>query len=117
MVVRFALTFVLFLAFTSTPFAQSSSKPLRAAGRVEAVTQDSVTILVGAEKMTLAVDNATKITGKGLDGNAKPSKGDGNASAITDLVKTSDSVVVKYVDAGGGKLRATEINVRLISKP
>ena len=112
MVVRVAIVFALLLAFTSAPFAQSSKKPMRAAGRVEAVAQDSITILVGGDKLTLVVDDATKVSGKGLDSKAKASTGKG----LTDMIKSSDSVVVKYVDADGGKLRATEIIVRQITK-
>lgn len=112
MIVRLAIIFALFVSFTSTSFAQSSKRPMRAAGRVEAVAQDSITILVGGDKMTLVVNDATKVTGRGLEAKAKTSNGKG----LTDLIKPSDSVVVKYVDAEDGKLRATEIHVRLISK-
>ena len=112
MVVRLAVVLALLVAFISTPFAQSSEKPMRAAGRVEAVAQDSLTIVVGGDKMTLTVDDATKVIGKGLDPKAKESSG----KAALQLIKPSDSVVVKYLDEGG-KRRATEINVRLISKP
>jgi hypothetical protein len=112
--VAFALAVVFCLA--TTMVAQQSKKPMRAAGRVSAVTQDSITIEVTPDKMTLAVDSATKIVGKGLGTKTQTMKAKGLSTAITDLVKSSDIVVVTYVDAGEGKLRATEINVRLITK-
>lgn len=112
--VGFALAVVFCLA--TTMVAQQSKKPMRAAGRVSAVTQDSITIEVAPDKMTLAVDSATKIVGKGLGTKTQTMKAKGLSTAITDLVKSSDIVVVTYVDAGEGKLRATEINVRLITK-
>ena len=112
--VAFALAVVFCLA--TTMVAQQSKKPMRAAGPVSAVTQDSITIEVAPDRMTLAVDSATKIVGKGLGTKTQTMKAKGLSTAITDLVKSSDIVVVTYVDAGEGKLRATEINVRLITK-
>lgn len=112
--VAFALAVVFCLA--TTMVAQQSKKPMRAAGRVSAVTQDSITIEVAPDKMTLAVDSATKIVGKGLGTKTQTMKAKGLSTAITDLVKSSDIVVVTYVDAGEGKLRATEIHVRAITK-
>lgn len=116
MTIRLAIGVALLFCFTSTAFAQPSMRSMAAAGRVEAVAQDSITILVGADKMTLVVDGATKVTGKGLGTKTRNMKAEGRSAPITDLVKPSDLVVVKYVDAGEGRLRATEINVRLVKK-
>ena len=112
--VAFVMTVVFCLA--TTMVAQQSKKPMRAAGRVSTVTQDSITIEMAADKMTFAVDNATKVVGKGLGTKTQTMKTKGLTTAITDLVKPSDSVVVTYVDSGEGKLRATEIHVRAITK-
>jgi hypothetical protein len=112
--VAFALAVVICLA--TTMVAQQSKKPMRAAGRVSAVTQDSITIQIAPDKMTVAVDSATKVVGKGLGTKSQTMKTKGAPTAVTDLVKPSDHVIVTYVDAGEGKLRATEIHVRAVTK-
>jgi hypothetical protein len=115
---RIHLAFVpaLLLSFASLTLAQSSTKPMRAAGRVDAVTQESLTIVAGSEKITVVVNGDTKLVGKGLGTKTKNMKGEGQGPVLSDLVKPADSVVVTYVDGGGGKLRATEVNVRAASK-
>ena len=114
---HFAVGSALLVCLATTLFAQPSKKTVRAAGRVDAVAADSITILLaGTEKMTLVVDSQTKVIGRGLGTKARAIKAEGRSSTITDLVKASDSVVVTYVDDGGGKLRATEVNVRLVTK-
>ena len=114
---RLAMSLIAFLCVASPVFAQASKKPQRAAGRVDGVTQESITIvLAGSEKMTLAVDRATQVVGKGLGTKTRAMKEEGRSPAINDLVNPSDSVVVTYVDAGGGRLRATEVNVRQTAK-
>ena len=110
-----ALAMVVFAA--GTTLAEQSKKSLRAAGRVDAVTQDSITIVIGGrDKMTFVVDDATKVIGRGLGTKTQAIKAEGRSATIPDLVKPSDNVVVAYVEEGGGKLRATEINVRLVTK-
>lgn len=113
-----AIAVTLLVCLASTVLAQTSKKSMRAAGRVDAVTQDSITILAGGDKMTLLVDNATKVVGERAEyeDTKHEGKAEGRSPAITELVKPSDSVVVTYVDGGEGKQRATEINVRLITK-
>lgn len=112
-----AIGLTLFVCFATTMVAQPSKKSMRGAGRVEAVTQDSITIVTGGkDKMTMVVDGATKVIGRGLGTKTRTIKAEGRSATISELVKPSDSVVVTYVDAGEGKLRATEINVRLITK-
>jgi hypothetical protein len=116
MKMHLAVGLVFLFCFASVTSAQPSKKSLRAAGRVDAFTQDSITIIAGGDKMTLAVDSATKVIGKGLGTKTQKAKTEGRSPTITDLVNPSDNVVATYVDAGGGKLRATEINVRLAAK-
>ena len=110
---RIIVTLAFCALIASTAGAQSAKKPLRAAGQVEAVSQESLTILLpGDTKITLVVDKDTKLSGRGLDGRTH---GTQNPATIDSLVKKSDSVVVTYSDAGG-TLRATEVNVRLVVK-
>lgn len=117
MKVHVAIGLTLFVCFATTMVAQPSKKSMRAAGRVDAIAQDSITIVTGGrDKMTIVVDGATKVIGRGLGTKSRTIKADGRSTTIAELVKPSDNVVVTYVDAGEGKLRATEINVRLIEK-
>jgi len=114
---RIAISLFVLLCVASPVLAQASKKPQRAAGRVDGVTQQSITIvLAGSEKMTLAVDRETQVVGKGLGTKTRALKEEGKAPAINDLVNPSDSVVVTYVDAGAGQLKATEVNVRQTAK-
>jgi hypothetical protein len=114
--IRFVLGLILVLSISSSTFAQDR-KALRAAGLVDTVAQNTLTVaLPGAQKISVAVDENTKVVGKGLGTKTRNMKDDGKAPAIADLVKASDNVVVTYVDEGGGKLRATEINVRQSAK-
>lgn len=106
-----ALSMVIYLA--GLAFAQEPAKTLRSVGRVIAVTQDSLTIQPGHDNLVFSVDRATKIVGKGVGTRVQALKKDGRAPAITDLVDKFDSVTVKYVDAGGGKLRAIEVNIKV----
>lgn len=111
------LGLTLLLGCTTAAFAQSSQKPERAAGRVDAVTQESVTILLpGTDRLILGVDATTKVTGKGLGTRTRELKTAGRSPSVVDLVKPSDHVVVTYVDGGSGQLRAQQINVRSAGK-
>ena len=112
-----ALGLTLFVCYATTMVAQPSKKSMRAAGHVDAVTQDSITIVTGGkDKMTLVVDNATKVIGRGLGTKSQTIKAEGRSATIAELVKPSDNVIVTYIEAGGGKLRATEVNVRQTTK-
>ena len=111
------MTAVTFLAlFTSAALAQSTQKPLRAAGRIDAVTPESITIVLpGDNKLMLAVDKTTKLTGRGLNiGNGTTAEE--RLAKLATLLKPADSVVVTYTDAGGGKLQASEIHVRQVAR-
>lgn len=102
-----AVSVVLLLAGAVTIDAQT--KPVT--GKVTAVSGESLTIMSGAQSMTFAVDAKTKVLGKGLGTLANEKKNRNEPFLITDGVATDDTVKVNYVDAGGGKLQATEVHV------
>ena len=117
MKIHLTIALLLVFCYSSATVAQQSTKPMRAAGRVDSVTQDSLTIVAGnQDKMSFVIDSATKVIGRGLGTKTRTLKAEGKAPTIVELVKPSDSVVVTYVDAGAGKLRASEVNVRLVAK-
>jgi hypothetical protein len=70
-------------------------------------------VLPGDQKITLAVDKTTKLTGRGID--AKSNAAASGSAGIDSLVQPSDSVVVTYSNSGG-RLQASEIHVRLVTK-
>lgn len=92
---------------------QESAKTMRSTGRVIEISQDSLTIRPGNTDLVFVVDSNTKVVGKGVGTKVQAIKKDGRAPAITDLVDKFDSVQVKYVDTGGGKLRATDVDIKV----
>ena len=113
MSIRIVVTLAFCALIASTASAQNTKKELRAAGQVEAVSKESLTVVLpGDTKITLAVDKDTKLSGRGLEGRTN---GTPSPASFDTLVKKSDSVVVTYSDAGGTR-RATEVNVRLVVK-
>ena len=113
MTFRLSLALGVVICLAGVAFAQEPAKTLRSVGRVIAVTQDSLTIQPGNSNLVLSVDASTKVVGKGVGTKIQALKREGRAPTITDLVDKFDSVNVKYVDAGGGKLRATEVNIKV----
>lgn len=106
---------VILLVFCSAHalIAQPTSKTIRATGRVVSVSADSITLRPGAQTLTLRVDSATRVTGKGVGTKIRSMKTDNKAPQVSDLVGPNDSVVVEYRDSGSGALLATRIDVRV----
>jgi hypothetical protein len=90
--------------------AAQSGPTQNASGRVTVVTAESVTIQTSKEALTLAVDSATKVIGKGVGTLTAQLKAQGRSAVVTDLVHQYDSVHVKYTTAERGP-RATEIRI------
>ena len=89
--------------------AGAQTKPVT--GKVTAVSAESLKIMSGSQSMTFGVDAKTKVLGKGLGTLANEKKNRNEPFVITDGVANDDTVKVNYVDAGGGKLQATEVHV------
>lgn len=82
-----------------------------AIGRVTTVAADSVTIQTSTDTLTLFVDSATKIIGKGVGTITGRLKAEGRSATVTDLVHRYDSVRVKYAASADRGPRATEIRI------
>lgn len=95
-----------------TAVAAQSAKPQRAAGRVDAVSAETVTITAGSTKLVIKVDKSTKVTGRGAE--ARGAR-DGQ-KPVQELVQANDSVVVTYSGATPESLLASEIHVRQVTK-
>lgn len=113
MKIRVAFALALLLCLGLATFAQQPPKTRRAAGRVMAVTPDSITVKPGAMTLALTVDSSTKVTGKGVGTKLRAMKAENRTPQITDLVDVNDSVVIEYHDLGEGKLHAVQIKIRV----
>jgi hypothetical protein len=68
------------------------------AGKVTAVTADSVTVSGKEGEWKLTVDAKTTVVGRGLGTKAKEMKGEQKPTQIMDFVKVGDEVSAKYDD-------------------
>lgn len=89
--------FLAALAVSSSTTLVAASKTL--AGKVTAVSNDSITVSGKAGEVKLAVDAKTTVIGKGMGTKAKEMKGQNKPTQITEFVKTGDEVSAKYDDA------------------
>ena len=103
-------------AKTTAP-AQKAEAPkiLTASGNVSAVTPDSLTVKSKTETWTFAIDAKTEVIAKGATHKTLALKADGKSPVLTDFVKTTDLVTVKYQEMGAMK-HATEIRVTTPAK-
>jgi hypothetical protein len=79
-------------------------------GKVTAVTGTSLTIEHGADTMTFAVDQTTKVIGKGVGTKMQEKAKAKEKFTILDAVETDDRVSVKYHDMDG-KMHAQEVRI------
>lgn len=115
MIQRVILISIISIFVSAAAMAQPAKKLQRAAGQVDAVSKETVTLMLpGNNKIVVRVDKATKIVGRGLEGRTAAATADG-LPAVEQLVKPADAVVVTYSDVDGEQL-AKEIHVRIAAK-
>lgn len=92
---------------TAPPAKAAAAKTLTAVGTVSAVANDSLTVKAKAGEMTFAVDNDTRVIGRGMGTKSAELKGEKKPSVITEYVKVGDTVTVRYHDTGTTKHAAS----------
>jgi hypothetical protein len=111
------------LMLTAPAFAQAkggdkaaaASKTLTAAGKVSAVTADSVTVKGKDGEWKFDVDKATTVVAKGASHKMASLGADKKPSTVTEYVSVGDDVSVKYHDMGASK-HAASVTVRTPAK-
>src|SRR5262245_18589467 len=89
------------------PAAAQASKEAR--GTVTAVTDSSLTVKVGAQDMTFAVDSKTAVLARGAGRATRDAQAAGSPGIkISDAIKPGGAVIVQYTEAAG-KRTATEV--------
>jgi uncharacterized low-complexity protein len=106
---RLMMLFVAVVLAAAPAFAQAkaASKTMSAAGKVSAVTADSVTVKGKDGEWTFGVDKATTVVAKGGSHKMAAMKADKKPTVITEFVTVGDDVSVKYHDMGATKHAAT----------
>ena len=115
---RLVIALALLVCVVAAAAAQEkpSAATQRVTARVVSVTADAITLHTATTtNLVLTFDTTTRVVGKGVGTKAKAVKGEGQTLTVADLVGQYDSVNVKYVDEGG-KLRATEIDIKVKAK-
>jgi hypothetical protein len=107
--VRLGVTLLL-SGVVGVALAAQNPKTTTVQGKVTAVTNDSLTIMHGADTMTFALDSATKLTGKGIGTLANQKKAKNEPFTITDGVATDDLVKVTYHEMEG-KMHASQVTI------
>jgi hypothetical protein len=103
------------LMLTAPAFAQAkkaeekadASKTLTAAGKVSAVTNNSVTVKGKDGEWKFDIDKATTVVAKGASHKMAALGADKKPSVATEYVAVGDEVTVKYHDMGATKHAAT----------
>lgn len=106
------------LLVANVALTAQSTPTQNATGRVTAVAADSIRIQTSTETLTLVVDSATRVIGKGVGTITWRLKAEGRAAVVADLVHQYDSVRVKYGASADKGPRAAEIRivVKAVSK-
>ena len=112
MTIRVALIALVCSSAVAMASAEQAQKKMHAMGRVTTVAANSIGINTGAKSLTFDVDPSTTVVGKGVGTKSREMKTQGKSATLIDLVEQYDNVVVEYLDAGEGKLRATRIDIR-----
>lgn len=92
----FGFLFLVTLVGATPVTLQAATKTL--AGKVTAVSADSVTVTGKEGELKLVVDAKTTVVGRGLGTKAKEMKGEQKPTQVTEFVKVGDEVSAKYDD-------------------
>lgn len=110
--VTFGFLFLAALATSTSTTLIAATKTL--AGKVTAVSSDSVTVSGKAGEEKLAVDAKTKVVGAGLGTKSKDMKSENKPTKLDDFVKVGDEVTAKYDDT---TRHASEVRVTKAAAP
>jgi hypothetical protein len=93
--------------------AQDKGKTLTAIGPVTKIASDSLSVDTGKGILTFVTTAETKVLVAGGGQKAQAARQAGEKGVkITDAVHEGDQISVKYTEAAGGKLMASEIDVK-----
>ena len=92
------LGFLFLAALVTSTSATLSAATRTLAGKVTAVSSDSVTVAGKSGEEKLAVDGKTLVIGRGLGTKSKEMKKEDKPTKIDDFVKVGDQVTAKYDD-------------------
>src|SRR5262245_55060230 len=96
MAAAFGFLFLVTLVGSTPVTLQAATEGV--AGKVPAVSADSVTVTGKDGEWKLAVDGKTTVVGRGLGTKAKEMKGEQKPTQVTEFVKVGDEVTAKYDD-------------------
>jgi hypothetical protein len=108
---RVVLALLMAAIVTTAVTAAEKAKTSTVQGTVTAATGDSLTISKGSESMTFAVDNTTKVLGKGLTTKTNEKAAEGQKLTLSDAVAKGDTVSVTYHEMDG-KMHAGTVRIR-----
>jgi hypothetical protein len=89
------------------PAAAQTSKEAR--GTATTVSDSSLTVKVGAQDMTFAIDSKTAVLARGAGRATRDAQATGAPGIkLSDAIKSGQAVIVQYTEAGG-RMTATEV--------